>query len=70
VLCFEYAISLTIRKFTQICCADVGGLEYECHRTTKGNARVAVLFSGGIDSAVIAYLAHKYTIFDKVLELC
>lgn len=31
-------------------------------RTTEGNARVAVLFSGGIDSTVLAYFAHKYMV--------
>lgn len=29
------------------------------HREKDDHARVAVLFSGGIDSTVIAYLAHR-----------
>jgi asparagine synthetase B (glutamine-hydrolysing) len=27
---------------------------------TSGNAKVAVLFSGGIDSTMLAFLAHRY----------
>ena len=27
---------------------------------TKGKARVAVLFSGGIDSSVLTFIAHRY----------
>src|SRR5258705_5121707 len=30
-----------------------------CPSMTAGKAQVAVLFSGGIDSTVIAYLAHR-----------
>lgn len=26
----------------------------------RGNAKVAVLFSGGIDSTMLAFLAHRY----------
>ncbi|KAG6831260.1 hypothetical protein H0H92_011770 [Tricholoma furcatifolium] len=36
---------------------------------TKGKARVAVLFSGGIDSTVITYLAHKHIPLDEPIDL-
>ncbi|KAG6868333.1 hypothetical protein C0993_004942 [Termitomyces sp. T159_Od127] len=36
---------------------------------SKGKARVAVLFSGGIDSTVITYLAHKHIPFDEPIDL-
>ncbi|KAG6842482.1 hypothetical protein C0991_000008 [Blastosporella zonata] len=36
---------------------------------TKGKARVAVLFSGGIDSTVITYLAHRHIAFDEPIDL-
>ncbi|KAJ7225769.1 asparagine synthase-domain-containing protein [Mycena pura] len=34
-----------------------------------GAARVAVLFSGGIDSTVLAFLAHKHTPLDEPIDL-
>lgn len=34
-----------------------------CPSITTGKAQVAVLFSGGIDSSVIAYLAHRCVSF-------
>jgi asparagine synthetase B (glutamine-hydrolysing) len=34
-------------------------LVYGCICGSKTQGRMAVLFSGGIDSAIIAYLAHK-----------
>ncbi|CAL1696562.1 unnamed protein product [Somion occarium] len=30
------------------------------HNSNKGKARVAILFSGGIDSTMLAYLAHRH----------
>ncbi|KAG6861214.1 hypothetical protein C0995_002563 [Termitomyces sp. Mi166 len=38
-------------------------------KTAKGKARVAVLFSGGIDSTVITYLAHKHIPCDEPIDL-
>ncbi|KAH0590489.1 hypothetical protein H2248_000636 [Termitomyces sp. 'cryptogamus'] len=38
-------------------------------KTAKGKARVAVLFSGGIDSTVITYLAHKHIPYDEPIDL-
>jgi len=35
----------------------------------KGHARVAVLFSGGIDSTVITFLAHKHIPIDEPIDL-
>ncbi|KAF7339870.1 Asparagine synthetase domain-containing protein 1 [Mycena venus] len=37
--------------------------------TGAGAARVAVLFSGGIDSTVLAYFAHKHIPFDEPIDL-
>ncbi|CAA7266634.1 unnamed protein product [Cyclocybe aegerita] len=36
---------------------------------TKGKARVAVLFSGGIDSSIIAFLAHRHIPLDEPIDL-
>ncbi|KAF5337217.1 hypothetical protein D9611_003371 [Ephemerocybe angulata] len=36
---------------------------------TEGSARVSVLFSGGIDSTVVAYLAHKHVPLDEPIDL-
>ncbi|KAJ6627189.1 asparagine synthase-domain-containing protein [Mycena sp. CBHHK59/15] len=35
----------------------------------KGMARVAVLFSGGIDSTVLAFLAHKHILLNEPIDL-
>ncbi|GLB36358.1 putative asparagine synthase [Lyophyllum shimeji] len=35
----------------------------------KGHARLAVLFSGGIDSTVITFLAHRYIPLDEPIDL-
>ena len=43
------------------CC--VHELTRSISRSDKGKARVAVLFSGGIDSAVLTYLAHRSALF-------
>ncbi|KAF8331070.1 asparagine synthase-domain-containing protein [Cantharellus anzutake] len=34
-----------------------------------GQARLAVLFSGGIDSAIVAFLAHRYLPLDEPIDL-
>ncbi|KAK7694458.1 hypothetical protein QCA50_001644 [Cerrena zonata] len=39
------------------------------HSCSKGNARVAVLFSGGIDSTMLAYLAHRHIPLDEPIDL-
>ncbi|KAF8078403.1 asparagine synthase-domain-containing protein [Lyophyllum atratum] len=39
------------------------------HSTVEGQARVAVLFSGGIDSTVITFLAHKHIPLDEPIDL-
>ncbi|TDL28534.1 hypothetical protein BD410DRAFT_711708 [Rickenella mellea] len=39
-----------------------------CH-SEKGDARVAVLFSGGIDSTIIAYLADRHLPLDEPIDL-
>ena len=42
------------------------------HDRIKGDAtnlaRVAVLFSGGIDSTIVAYLAHKWVLIVVILS--
>ncbi|KAK0208534.1 asparagine synthase-domain-containing protein [Desarmillaria ectypa] len=39
------------------------------HSSTPTQSRVAVLFSGGIDSTVIAYLAHKHIPLEESIDL-
>ncbi|KAF8973774.1 asparagine synthase-domain-containing protein [Flammula alnicola] len=36
---------------------------------TKGKARLAVLFSGGIDSSIITFLAHKHVPLEEPIDL-
>lgn len=36
---------------------------------TKGKARVAILFSGGIDSSVLTFIAHRHIPLDEPIDL-
>ncbi|KAF8167897.1 asparagine synthase-domain-containing protein [Crassisporium funariophilum] len=38
-------------------------------RDRQGKARLAVLFSGGIDSTILAYMAHKYIPLNEPIDL-
>lgn len=41
------------------CAAGDAARQTDCHRLTLGNAKVGVLFSGGVDSIVLAALADR-----------
>lgn len=77
VIHLDRSVMLRVRDIPQASCVDIlfniedkiYNLRNDFIRVTKGQARLAVLFSGGIDSTVLSYFAHKYVLTQQKINL-